>query len=254
MIRLISVAAVLLCVPAQAQVSGPASVKPGELIELVSEGAGNGWMVLEPADLAYKTYEGGKYFVCGSGTRAQRITVICVSWDSRRIDRHVVSVDGGGTDVTPDPVIPPDGGYLGLTRLVVDKAPRSTVIEAAKRLSKIYASVAASVENGGITDIAAAQRAVIEANTRMWADMGRPAQQPWDAWAGAIQAKLESVQFDDVREVAKAYRAISAGLILISDGATGNDPIRTGGVTNVKAASAASQRQNAFGADRSCVG
>ena len=99
----------LLASQAVAQVTGPAKVAVGELVVLRSETDAQ-WVTLDPVDLKYEQFESGRALAFSSGIKPARIVVLCVAWDAKRLDRHIVDVGRGpGPDPNPDPQPnPPD--------------------------------------------------------------------------------------------------------------------------------------------------
>ena len=96
----------LLASQAGAQVTGPTKVAVGELVVLRSETDAQ-WITLDPVDLKYEQFENGRALAFSSGIKSSRIVVLCVSWESRRLDRHIVDV---GKGPAPDPGPGPDPG------------------------------------------------------------------------------------------------------------------------------------------------
>jgi hypothetical protein len=109
-------ALLLACSTAFAQIKGPETVKPGDLVHLTipaPPGADVVFETIEPNDIDFIEYRDGTtaHFVCPAGCVARKIRVLALSinFDTKTIkrERHTIIVEGDV--VVPDPPGPGPG-------------------------------------------------------------------------------------------------------------------------------------------------
>lgn len=95
-------ACALVASPVGAEITGPAKIGTGQLVVLRCETEAQ-WIAIEPVDLTYEQFESGKALAFSSGCKSGRVIVLCVAWDTRRIDRHILTIEGDGPAPGPEP-------------------------------------------------------------------------------------------------------------------------------------------------------
>lgn len=171
------------------------------------------WLTLEPLELNYRTFDGGRAFVFSSGLKPGRVVLICtaVDWAGQKVEqkRHIIQIgDPRPPPPGPDPdPPPPDDPLTGLARTAYVAATRLTDNSKAGALAGNFEAIAAKIAAGASPAGGAALKRWVtdETRTANRETLGAQANL-WRPWFEAIGAELDRLFATEAQQTKDAYQ------------------------------------------------